>query len=305
MGAGVFNLDTIVAREYLEGPSKRKFIEHTVLEEVGGTCGNVMTMLPYLGIQTFPVAILDCSEQGYQIKRDLERYGANTRFVRNEEGGGTTLMRCTHKTSPDGSHVMSVRATSPGSMFPKRKQLGARSGEAEAFAASLDFTPDLFFFDDPSAGNMVLARKLRSRGTTVYFEPEGVGNTESTFLKRVEMSDIVKFSGERIKDVSFTDIFLDKLFIRTTGKDGLDFRLRGGRWIHIPPVANDNVVDWEGAGDWTSSAFIAEFLKRGYRSVRGLIDDAVREILYEAQKVASRSVSFMGSKGMISNNVKH
>lgn len=304
MGAGVFNLDTIVVREYPEGPSKRKFIEHTVLEEVGGTCGNVMTMLPYLGIQTFPVAILDCSEQGYQIKRDLERYGANTRFVRNEEGGGTTLMRCTHKTSPDGSHVMSVRATSPGSMFPKRKQLGARSGEAEAFAASLDFTPDLFFFDDPSAGNMVLARKLRSRGATVYFEPEGVGNTESTFLKRVEVSDIVKFSGERIKDVSFTDIFLDKLFIRTTGKDGLDFRLRGGQWIHIPPVANDNVVDWEGAGDWTTSVFIAALLKGTTQDIRTISEDVVKEILIEAQIIASESISYMGSKGMISKPIK-
>ena len=70
------------------------------------------------------------------------------------------------------------------------------------------------------------------------------------------------------------------------------------------PVANDNVVDWEGAGDWTSSAFIAEYLKRGYRSVRSLTEDAVREILFEAQKVASRSVSFMGSKGMISNDTK-
>ena len=24
----------------------------------------------------------------------------------------------------------------------------------------------------------------------------------------------------------------------------------------LPPVANDNVVDWEGAGDWTTSAFL-------------------------------------------------
>lgn len=305
IGAGAYTLDTIVVREYPEGPEKRKFIEKTVLEEVGGTCGNVMTMLPYLGIQTFPVAILDRSEQGFQIKRDLERYGADTRFVRNEDGGGTTLMRCTHKTLPDGSHKMNIRATSPGSMFPKRKQLGARSGEAAAFAESLDFTPDLFFFDDPSAGNMVLAEKLRRKGSTVYFEPEKMDARKMrTFLKRVDVSDIVKFSGEKITDDSFTDSYRDKLFIQTLGKDGLRFRLKGGKWNKVAPVANDNVVDWEGAGDWTSSAFIAEYLKRGYRSVKSLTEDAVREILFEAQKVASRSISFMGSKGMISNDTK-
>ena len=305
IGAGVYNLDTIVVREYPEGPAKRKFIEHTVLEEVGGTCGNVMTMLPYLGVQTFPVAILDRSEQGYKIKSDLERYGADTRFVRNEDGGGTTLLRSTHKTLPDGSHAMSVRVTSPGSMFPKRKQLGARNGEAEAFAESLDFTPDLFFFDDPAAGNMVLAERLRRKGCTIYFEPEKMdAGKVGSFLKRVDVSDIVKFSGEKISDVSFTDPYRDKLFIQTLGEDGLRFSLKGGKWNRVAPVANDNVVDWEGAGDWTSSTIIAEFLKRGYRSVRSLTEDAVREILYVAQKVASRSVSFMGSKGMISNNVK-
>ena len=301
LGAGVFNFDTIVVREYPDGPHKKKFIEHIISEEVGGTCGNVMTMLPYLGVDTYPVAIFDKSEQGLQMKKDLERYGADTRFVRNEDKGGTTLLRCTHKTDPDGSHTISFRMTSPGSRFPRRKQLGALNGEAVSFAESLDFVPDLFFFDDPSAGNMVLARELRPRGTTVYFEPEGMGDKESTFLKRVEVSDVVKFSGERIKHVSFTDRFTDKLFIRTMGKDGLDFRLRGGRWIHIPPVANDNVVDWEGAGDWTSSAFIAGLLKGTTRDIRTISEDVVKEILIEAQIIASESVSYMGSKGMINS----
>jgi hypothetical protein len=35
--------------------------------EIGNTCGKVMTMLPYLGVKTFPVANFDVSPQGYQI----------------------------------------------------------------------------------------------------------------------------------------------------------------------------------------------------------------------------------------------
>lgn len=303
MGAGVFNLDTIVVREYPEGPEGRRFIEKTVLEEVGGTCGNVMTMLPYLGIQTYPVAILDDSEQGFQITKDLQRYGADTRFVRNEEGGGTTLMRCTHKTAPGGTHTMSVRATSPGSMFPRRRQLGARNGEAEAFARQLEFIPDVFFFDDPAAGNMILAENLRRNGCTVYFEPEGMDISKpGSFLRRVGVSDIIKFSDQRISNVSFTDSFRDKLFIQTLGKDGLRFRLKGGEWKTVGPVTNDNVVDWEGAGDWTTSAFIAGFLRRNLSSVSELNEDIVKEILMEAQQTASRSISYMGSKGMINKS---
>lgn len=301
LGAGVFNFDTIVVREYPDGPQKKKFIEHVVREEIGGTCGNVMTMLPYLGVETYPLAIFDRSAQGLQMKEDLARYGADTRFVRNEDKGGTTLLRCTHKTEPDGTHTMSFRMTSPGSRFPRRKQLGALNGEAVAFAQTLDFVPDLFFFDDPAAGNMALARELRAKGTVVYFEPEGVDKKVSTFLKRVEVSDIVKFSGEKIEDYSFTDLFPDKLFIRTMGKGGLEFRLRGGSWIHVPAVANDNVVDWEGAGDWTSSAFIAGLLKVTSPDVRTISEETVKGILMEAQALASKSVSYMGSKGMINS----
>jgi len=38
LGTGVFNLDTIVVREYPDGPQRQRvFNEKNVLEEVGGT----------------------------------------------------------------------------------------------------------------------------------------------------------------------------------------------------------------------------------------------------------------------------
>jgi hypothetical protein len=54
LGAGIFNLDTIVVREYPQGPENGEFIENTVAEEVGGTCGNVMCMLSHLGWDAYP-----------------------------------------------------------------------------------------------------------------------------------------------------------------------------------------------------------------------------------------------------------
>jgi len=300
IGSGAYYFDTIVVRDYPYGPEKKKFIEKTVLEEVGGTCGNVMCMLSYLGLKTYPLAILDQSEQGYQMKSDLERYGADTRFVRNEKDGGTCLFRCTHKTTPEGEHVMSFRMTSPGSRFPRKKQPGARNGEAASFVDGLDFVPDVFFFDDPAAGNMIIAEELRKKGTMVYFEPEGIQDGKlGAFLKRVQVSDVVKFSGEKISDSSFTDEFSDKLFIQTLGSKGMRFRLRGGKWNNIAPIQNDNVVDWEGAGDWTSSAFIAYICDKGWNDISKISESQVRESLENATGVASRSVSFMGSKGMI------
>ena len=299
--SGNFALDTIVTRDYPNGfvvGKANKFTETVVTECVGNTCGNVATILPYLGVQTFPIGHFDLSEQGLQIKNDLQRYGADVRFVENSENGGTTLLRCTHKRDKmTGEHTTSFRATSPGSRFPKRRFIRVRD-EAPAFIEALDFVPDVFFFDAAEAGLRYLASELRQRGTLVYFEPESDADKKK-FLKAVEVSDIVKFSHEKVVDLSFVDQYSDKLFIRTMGADGLEFNLCGQGWVKVASVPNDNVVDWEGAGDWTTSQFIACLCERDILSITQMSVESVRECLEVASATASRSVSYLGSKGMI------
>lgn len=298
LGTGIFNLDTIVVREYPAGPAQQRvFNDRKVLEEIGGTCGNVVTMLAHLGEQVFPVARFDDGPEGLRLTDDLRRYGCDCRFVTNTPGGGTTTLLCTHKQDKEGGHVLSFRTGSPGgSRFPCRKFIRARD-EAPALLEALDFTPDVFFFDDPAAGHRVLAKGLREKGTLVYFEPSGIkGNAD---IQCVEHSDIVKFSNQNVPDVSFTEGFRDKLFIQTMGADGLRFNLRGEGWVTLAPAPCGKVVDWEGAGDWTTSMLIHGLCRRGILSVRDMTAEALTEILQEAQGVASRSVGYLGSKGII------
>ena len=299
--SGNFALDTIVTREYPNGfvvGKANKFTGTVVAECVGNTCGNVAAILPYLGVESYPIAHLDLSEQGLKIKDDLQRYGANVRFVENSESGGTTLLRCTHKRDKmTGEHTASFRATSPGSRFPKRRFIRVRD-EAPAFMDRLDFMPDIFFFDAAEAGLRYLAGELHQRGTLVYFEPESDADKKK-FIKAVEVSDIVKFSHEKVEDISFVSQYPDKLFIRTMGAEGLEFNLCGEGWVKVAPIPNNNVVDWEGAGDWTTSQFIACLCERDLLSVAKMTADNIRECLEIACKTASRSVSYLGSKGMI------
>ena len=300
LGTGNFALDIIYQREYPEGfdtaKKRNPFVDKKIIEEVGNTCGNVMCMLPYLGVETYPIGHFDESEQGLKITADLKRYGANTRFVKNSKEGGTTLMTCIHKLDANGQHTMSHRATAPNSRFPKRKQL--RKDEVQGFVDALDFKPDAYFFDVSDAGPRELAKALKEQGVLVYYEPEG--NKEmNKFLKCVEVSDVVKFSGTNILDTSFVANYPDKLFIRTMGEEGMEFNLRGQGWQKIAPVPNNNVVDWEGAGDWTSSVFLAELCKLNKLNIAQLTERDVRKVLETAAATASRSVSYMGSKGMI------
>ncbi len=304
--SGNFALDTIVTRDYPNGfvvGKTNKFTETVVAESVGNTCGNVAAILPYLGVQSFPVAHFDLSEQGLQIKDDLQRYGADVRFVQNSANGGTTLLRCTHKRDKmTGEHTTSFRATSPGSRFPRRRFLRVRD-EAPAFIEKLDFTPDVFFFDAAEAGLRYLAGELRNKGTLVYFEPESDVD-KAKFLKAIEVSDIVKFSHEKVSDLDFVAQNTDKLFIRTMGAAGLEFNLCGQGWVKVATVPNENVVDWEGAGDWTTSQFIAFLCEKEMLSVAQMTVESVRGCLEIACRTASRSVSYMGSKGMIDSQNK-
>lgn len=303
LGTGNFALDIIYQREYPEGfdtaKKRNPFVDKKLIEEVGNTCGNVMCMLPYLGVETYPIGHFDESEQGLKITADLKRYGANTRFVKNSKEGGTTLMTCIHKLDANGQHIMSHRATAPNSRFPKRKQL--RKDEVQGFVDALDFTPDAYFFDVFDAGPRELAKAMKEQGVMVYYEPEN--NKEmNKFLKCVEVSNVIKFSGTNVLDTSFVANYPDKLFIRTMGEEGMEFNLQGRGWQKIAPVPNNNVVDWEGAGDWTSSVFLAELCKLNKLDIAQLTAQVVRKVLEAAAATASRSVSYMGSKGMIQAN---
>lgn len=286
IGTGIFNLDIIVVREYPAWPAMRPFVDKEVLQEVGGTCGNVMCMLASMGWKVRPVACLDDSAEGRKITEDLKQFGCDCSFVSNTAGGGTTLLRCTHKKDAAGNHVMGVRAGSPGgSRFPKRHFLRARD-EAPEFLAALKNAPAVFFFDDPAAGNRALARGLKERGALVYFEPSKVASNAD--LEAVGLSDFIKFSDENVPDVSFADAYPDKIFIQTMGPDGVRIKEKGGDWYTIEGMKYDAVVDTEGAGDTFTSAFINAVAECK------TIADAAREAL----AMASRSVGFLGSKGM-------
>ena len=318
MGTGNYSLDVITQREYPAGfvvGKRNKFEEKILTMEIGNTCGNVMTMLPYLGVKTFPIAFLDVSPHGYRMTRDMKAYGADVRFVSNSGTKGTTILRCTHKLDEQGNPRLAHKGSSGGhpwtglSARPSRRPLSSKGGEVDALLERMDFTPDVLFIDKVEAGHRVLAEKLRERGVLVYFEGDDQWQKRTdesqrqrkfrAFKRCVDASDVIKMSGEIVRDLSFTDDYPDKLFIQTMGADGLRFKLRGGKWIKLDPIANPDYKDYEGAGDWTSSTLIAALCSKGMLKVKDMTEEAVKEVLMMAQTMASYSVGFIGSKGLI------
>lgn len=294
IGSGIYNLDAIVVREYPAWPAMRPFTDRPVIEEVGGTCGNVMSILAHLGWDAFPEASLDDSPEGRKIAEDLRRYGCDCRYVTHTPNGGTTILRCIHKKDAEGKQVMGFRAGSPGSRFPKRHFLRARD-EAPAFMEALEEAPAVYFFDDPAAGHRYIARALRERGTLIYFEPSR--DLMPAKLEAASLSDIVKVSDEAWPNVeAFRGV---PLLVQTLGGKGVRFSFRGGDWVTLPPVPCGKVVDTEGAGDWTSSVLLDELFNGGFSGMDSLTEEEVTRALGTAQEAASRSIGYMTPKGII------
>jgi sugar/nucleoside kinase (ribokinase family) len=288
LGVGTFPLDNLQEKN---GKDVK-----TIYQHVGGTCGNVMSILAWMGWHTLPAARLDDSEAGLLIKADLESYGCDTRLVSNTPDGGTTILDIIHKTGRDGKPKTAYMAHSPrGGRFVNHRFWTLK--QAQALFDSLEEMPDVFFFDRCAPGNILLAQLFHERGVLVYYEPNEP--VDRNFLRAVAASDIVKFSNEKHPDVSFTEGFTDKLFIQTLNEKGLRFKLRAEGWITIPPEHNPHAVDGEGAGDWTTSAFINEMGHHHMLTFDRIHLPNTWHCLQEAQRVASESVSYIGAKGLI------
>lgn len=302
VGSGQYNWDIIKLREYPEGfivGKRNRFIENVLVEEVGGTCGNIMCMLARLGWIALPQVKLIDTEEGQRIADSLASFGCDIRYVSHSEKGGFSGMTCTHRRSDKtGEHELGLRSFGPnGSQFRKITELRARD-EVPAFLETLVEAPDVYFFDHSEAGPRKLAEELRNRGSLIYYECENSKDWKK-FIKSVEVADIVKFSDENVPDLTFCNEYKDRLFIQTQGAKGLQFKLRDGAWIHVDPVQVENVVDWEGCGDTTTAVFLNELGKMGLPHVSFLSEEQVLSALKAATAKAALCTQYYGSKSWL------
>lgn len=292
VGTGLIALDVVVSEGRPEAPSRW----------AGGTCGNVLAVLSYLGWRAAPVARLRGGEAATQLLADLRQWGVGTEFVSLAEDGSTPVIVQWIHQEPGGEprHTFSWRCPTCGARLPGYKPVLA--SEAEALDGRLD-SPRVFFFDRLSRGALILARQCAKLGAAIVFEPPSVGNP-ILFREAWELADVVKYSHERLHDLP-AELEVGtrpRLQIETLGRDGLRYRLRvpGSRtweWQSLDAVPAARLRDTAGAGDWCTAGLVHKLFPEGSRALQAAGDAVVRNALRYGQALAAWTCGFQGSRG--------
>ena len=101
VGMGLVALDVVITDAREQEP---RFFS-------GGTCGNVLTVLSYLGWASTPVARLDSGSTTECVVADLRRFGVSTKFITKRFDGATPVIIHRIRSLRDGEayHTFSWR----------------------------------------------------------------------------------------------------------------------------------------------------------------------------------------------------
>lgn len=292
LGTGLVSLDILMRGD------ENKAVSY----KVGGTCGNVMMILAYMGWESYPVVRLNGSEYSHMMLEDMVVHGVHIDFVSTLDDGATPVIIQHNIIDKDGNptHKFTFKGDKGGFYLdykPVTKKV------AKQVLESLAFNPTVFFFDRVNPSSIAMAEYFKERNTLVFFEPSSIKVNKDQFEKSVTNSDIIKFSDQRLTDTSFTEKFQDKLFIQTLGSKGLRFNLFNQGWEMLSAIPNNKIIDTSGAGDWTTATFLNEMIETNINSIHELTVPLAKTLLIKAQKNGSASCSFEGARGFMEKRI--
>lgn len=265
---------------------------------VGGTTGNVLSILAFLGWHSMPVVRVGTDHIGSSVLREFRELGVDVRHMGAESTLETPLI-FQFATQPSSPPRYGFECPSCGKARRFTREL-----VDTGFQAALDdvSSTNVFFFDRVTRGAVEMAEAARDGGATVFFEPSSVGADAGLFAKALRAAHVVKYSADRIP-WSLSEL-LDSGFIeiQTMGAKGLRFRKHSlaPDWIALPALRVHGVADTSGAGDWCSAGFIhaLQQVAEGC-SPQELSYNEIFDSLRSAQAIAALSCRHHGARGLM------
>jgi sugar/nucleoside kinase (ribokinase family) len=274
----------------------------TILDSAGGTLGNVLTILSFLGWSTYPIARLNGDPASLRVKADLRRWGVHLDYAERSPTSATPIIiqEIIRDTSGTPKHRFAWRCPHCGKPWPKFAPVTAASVEVFEFRR---VKPHVFFMDRLSRAALNLAKRMAVQGALIVFEPSA-SSDEKLWSEALRVAHILKYSRDRCHSLSDADYRKSsvRLEIETGGSDGLRFcsRLRHAKtrdWVYMPPMRAPIVVDTCGAGDWCTAGILDSVGRRGHAEFTRLTTSQLHSALKYGQTLAAWNCGYAGARG--------
>ncbi|TXJ06732.1 MAG: carbohydrate kinase [Aeromicrobium sp.] len=291
LGTGLLALDLVISAH----PEK------PVQSFAGGTCGNVLSILAYLGWESYPIARLEYDAASARLTRDLSRWGVHLDFVHVGKTVSTPIIIQENRVTATGSPRHKFTWTCPqcGHWLPGFRPI--TRDVVEVVEPAVDGAA-VFFLDRLSRAAITLAEMASEQGALVVFEPSGRSDPK-LFDEAIRIAHIVKYADQRLSEAGGTmaEDTATLLEIQTLGSKGLRFRhKREGiptEWIELDAVPTSEIVDTCGSGDWCTAGLLAKLAPNGRTAFAEYDLKAVSDALHYGQSLAAWNCGFEGARG--------
>lgn len=269
----------------------------------GGSCGNVLSILAFLGWESKPIGRLAENKASEKLFNDFSNFDVSTSLITTSEDGNTPIIIHRILKDKDGNpkHKFEFRDPETNAWLPMYKPVLASAVESLTLKQ-----PDsnVFYFDRVSRAIINLAKYYKSKGALIIFEPSSY-KEDKQFSECLEVSHIIKFSSERIKN--YSDLHpkpVAALEIETLGNHGLKYRLKSdlhSDWKVISSFNFENIKDSAGAGDWCTAGIINELGFDGVNSFNQADRNAIEKALLIGQALGGINCNYDGARGIMYN----
>jgi sugar/nucleoside kinase (ribokinase family) len=290
-GSGLIALDLIVSAE----------CSSSIRAHAGGTCGNVLTVLAYLGWNSYPIARLGDDAASQVVRADLGRWDVHLDHAGCIPSAHTPIIVQQIRKKRDGTPTHSFSWACPrcGKRLPSFQPVTRTA--VETIAPHLRHA-QVFFMDRLSRGILDMAAQAETNGALIMYEPSGVA--EPRLLKEaVALAHIIKYAEARLAEVEnvWSREAATMVEIQTLGERGLRYRhkLSGKRtgWTSLAAIDAPRLVDTCGSGDWLSAGFLAECFRLAPDGLRGMKPAQLTRAFRYGQALAAWNCGFEGARG--------
>jgi fructokinase len=266
----------------------------------GGSCGNVLAILSYLGWKSYPIAHIRPDSAAELIIKDMNKLGIDTSYILQDEKGRTPVIIESIKKTRNGhpKHRFSSSCPDCGSYLPRFKAISKK--EVSDIVNKLPGS-HVFYFDRISASSIEIAEAHKIKGSLIFFEPNGIKD-EELFLECSKLADIVKFSNQMMgRSREIISKINPPMLIETLGANGLRLRYnKNGNvtsWKTMHAFAINQMRDAAGAGDWCSAGIIHKLGKFGKESFENSQERDMDRAVKFGQALAAINCKFDGARG--------